>query len=83
MSVTPRLSALARAAFVAAALLAPIALIGCARPIDDSTYYLGANDVPTAICRRLGGGLRAARVIGPADKAQTPPLHLQVAPARR
>ena len=49
MSVTPRLSALARAAFVAAALLAPIALIGCARPIDDSTYYLGANDVPTAI----------------------------------
>lgn len=50
MSPTLRLSALARAAIVATALLAP-ALASCARPVNDSTYYLGENDrVPTAIC---------------------------------
>ena len=50
MSPILRLSALARAAIVATALLAP-ALAGCARPVDDSMYYLGENDrVPTAIC---------------------------------
>jgi hypothetical protein len=49
MSSTLRLAALARAALVAAALVAPAALAGCARPVDDGTYYLGQNDrAPTA-----------------------------------
>jgi hypothetical protein len=56
MSVTPRLSALARAAFVAAALLAPAALAGCARPVDDSTYYLGANDSAPAVVGLASAG---------------------------
>jgi hypothetical protein len=46
MSHTLRLAALARAAVLAAALLAPAALAGCARPVDDGTYYLGQNDRP-------------------------------------
>lgn len=51
MSSTLRLSALARAAVVAAALLVPAALAGCARPVDNGTYYLGQNDrTPAAIC---------------------------------
>jgi hypothetical protein len=51
MSVPLRLSALARAAVLAVALFAPIAIAGCARPVDDGTYYLGQNDhVPAAIC---------------------------------
>jgi hypothetical protein len=51
MSLTPRLSPLARAAVLAAALLAPVALSGCARPVNDATYYIGQNDrVPTALC---------------------------------
>ncbi len=51
MSVSLRLSALARVAVLAAALLASAALAGCAHRIDDGTYYLGQNDrVPAAIC---------------------------------
>jgi hypothetical protein len=51
MSLTHRLSPLARAALLAAALLAPAALAGCARSIDDSTYYVGQNEhVPVALC---------------------------------
>ncbi|HEX9490660.1 MAG TPA: hypothetical protein VF930_10270 [Stellaceae bacterium] len=50
MSVPLRLSALARAAVLATALLAPAALAGCAHRVDDGTYYLGENDrVPAAI----------------------------------
>ena len=51
MSVTVRFSALARAAVLATALLAPAVLAGCARPVDNGTYYLGMNEhVPSAIC---------------------------------
>jgi hypothetical protein len=51
MSLTHRLSPLARAAVLAAVLLAPAALAGCTRSIDDSTYYLGQNErVPLALC---------------------------------
>jgi hypothetical protein len=48
MSVSLRLSALARAAVLAMALLAPAALAGCAHRVDDGTYYLGQNDRPPA-----------------------------------
>jgi hypothetical protein len=51
MSHSPRLSALLRASVVAATLLVPAALSGCAHRIDDGTYYLGQNvQVPAAIC---------------------------------
>lgn len=51
MSSTLRLAALARAAIVAAALLSPAALAGCAQPYDNGTYYLGENEqVPAALC---------------------------------
>jgi hypothetical protein len=43
MSSTIRLAVLARAAVVAAALLSPAALCGCAQPSDNGTYYLGQN----------------------------------------
>ena len=50
MSLSPRLSALMRASILAATLLVPAALAGCAHRIDDGTYYLGQNDrVPAAI----------------------------------
>lgn len=51
MSSTIRLAALARAAIVAAALLSPAILAGCAQPFDNGTYYLGQNEpVPAAVC---------------------------------
>jgi hypothetical protein len=51
MSATLRFAALARAALLAATLLSPVALAGCAQPMDDGTYYLGQNDrVPVAVC---------------------------------
>jgi len=51
MSVSLRLSALARTAILAAALSVPVALAGCAHRVDDGTYYLGQNErPPAAIC---------------------------------
>jgi hypothetical protein len=50
MSSRLHLAALARATLIAAALLSPLALAGCAQPSDNGTYYLGQNEhVPTAI----------------------------------
>ena len=51
MSSILRLAVLVRAAIVAAALLSPAVLVGCAQPTDNGTYYLGENEqVPAALC---------------------------------